>query len=385
MANPMETMIQKESTTESTPLLSKDLAAEMEKEKSQPFFERPLIRIGVLFFFVYASGVGALYFLEPSWDFLICNYVVTQIITTVGYGEFTVEQEAAKIYMGIYSIVCVMILGYIVQEVIGNVLAAQSLILRRHMRDIEHKFHGNEEMDDDDLKDKYGALNQAIASSVLFFAFLIFGTCFYRMSEHCSCSYGSTFVEGCDESTFEACSTTGGHVKSWSSAFYMSCVTLTTVGFGDFQPRSPTGRMVGCVWMLFGVVTTGNFLAALAGYFFEEASKHKFKAKDLVGEIDDATFETIDKDHSHNISRGEFLAFTLVKYGVVEQCLIEEINELFDKLDAVEPDTQNSVSRDAVRTYQSELSVSTAEAIKKNKSGHLERLSSGIMSFSDAA
>ena len=34
----------------------------------------------------------------------------------------------------------------------------------------------------------------------------------------------------------------------------MAVVTFSTVGFGDFVPRSELGRLLACVWMVLGVL-----------------------------------------------------------------------------------------------------------------------------------
>lgn len=41
--------------------------------------------------------------------------------------------------------------------------------------------------------------------------------------------------------------------KSLSRCIYWSAMTITTVGYGDMHPCTPTGQMVAVVWGLFGV------------------------------------------------------------------------------------------------------------------------------------
>merc|ERR1719454_2006300 len=107
-----------------------------------------------------------------------------------------------------------------------------------------------------------------------FFVVLIVGLIFFRFFEHCSCSYGLGRVE--------ECAATGGYVKDFASAFYMSSITLTTVGFGDYQPRTEVGRLFGIAWMLIGVASTGLFLSSVSTYFFESQRKAFYDQKDMV-------------------------------------------------------------------------------------------------------
>ena len=48
------------------------------------------------------------------------------------------------------------------------------------------------------------------------------------------------------------------------NAFWWSAVTMTTVGYGDFAPRSAAGRLVAIVWMFASVILISGLTAAIA-------------------------------------------------------------------------------------------------------------------------
>jgi voltage-gated potassium channel len=50
-------------------------------------------------------------------------------------------------------------------------------------------------------------------------------------------------------------------------ALWWSLVTTTTVGYGDFAPRTLEGRIVAAVLMLVGIGTIGMITASIATYF----------------------------------------------------------------------------------------------------------------------
>lgn len=53
---------------------------------------------------------------------------------------------------------------------------------------------------------------------------------------------------------------------SWIDAFYMSIITVTTVGFGEVHPLSPAGRLFTSVLVVLGVAAITYSFTALANY-----------------------------------------------------------------------------------------------------------------------
>jgi len=52
-------------------------------------------------------------------------------------------------------------------------------------------------------------------------------------------------------------------------AVWWSCVTVTTVGYGDKSPRSPLGRLVAIVWMIFGVSMCSILTGHISTRFYD--------------------------------------------------------------------------------------------------------------------
>merc|ERR1719223_1444396 len=71
----------------------------------------------------------------------------------------------------------------------------------------------------------------------------------------------------------------------------------------------------------------------LSSYFYERRKSAKMMAADAVTSISEETFKKIDLDGNGYLDRSEFLAYTLLKYDVVDESLIEEIFKQYGKFE----------------------------------------------------
>ncbi len=70
-------------------------------------------------------------------------------------------------------------------------------------------------------------------------------------------------------------------LDSAEDALWWAVVTLTTVGYGDFYPKTPYGRLVGAFLMVLGIAAFGGFTAELATFFIDLRSKRDRGLKQL--------------------------------------------------------------------------------------------------------
>lgn len=269
------------------------------------------------------AGVGAACYFE-GWDVLTSLYVMVQIITTIGYGDITVSTPAAKVLCGLYVVGTLMLIGTILTDLMDKFVKTNQEVLRAKLRSVQAKL-SDEVKDDEDAKKKFGTVNELVTSFFMFALFVALGTVFYATYESCSCSYGFTRIEGCVP---DKCPETGGRVKTWVDSFYMSLITLTTVGFGDHSPASAVGRAVGCLWMLLGVVACGNFVSA-----FGQMILTKDKERKRLERVSKGLFNKIDKNSDGTLSRIEFRTYALIKFGLVSEEDLDEIDQLFRAID----------------------------------------------------
>ena len=55
-------------------------------------------------------------------------------------------------------------------------------------------------------------------------------------------------------------------LEGWSylDALYFSVITLTTVGYGDFSPATPLGKVMAMVYIFLGLGVISSFIVAIA-------------------------------------------------------------------------------------------------------------------------
>ena len=64
----------------------------------------------------------------------------------------------------------------------------------------------------------------------------------------------------------------GANIETFGEAVWWSCVTITTVGYGDYYPVTPLGRSVAVGLMAVGVGLVGVVTATFSSWVLEKAA-----------------------------------------------------------------------------------------------------------------
>lgn len=85
----------------------------------------------------------------------------------------------------------------------------------------------------------------------------------------------------------------GSNIRSFGDAVWWACVTMATVGYGDYYPVTVPGRVLAVVLMIGGVAIVGTASATIVNYLNERTQVNRRHA----GTSEDHTH---DGGHSHD-------------------------------------------------------------------------------------
>lgn len=286
-----------------------------------------------------AGGVCVGVYYE-GWHPVTALYVLVQIVTTVGYGDFTVESEAMKLFMTAYVLFGLLAVARVYQGLASRLADLGAGRVRRTIEALHAQLLG---ISLESVQRSYSKWHGLAASCAQFGAAVLVGAAFHRFHEHCTCwQNGVAKLEGCVESDYETCQRTGGHTTSWTSAIYMSVITLTTVGFGDHVPHTLAGHAFGILWMLYGVAVTASFLSTAGDFLFEAEEgeeQSQSETQQQTGPTAPNVFDmamgalfNLDRTRQGSLTRAEYRGFALLRRGLVSRELLDQIDGEFDTL-----------------------------------------------------
>lgn len=274
-------------------------------------------------------GLLALYFLlgiafysgVEGWGAGDAFYFATVVLTTVGYGDLLPETDHAKVFTCFYVFLALLIAGVAIGRLID---AAQELAAES----AEKITNSDSDCLFDEIENPtYHKVRALVIKFVPLAVWLVIGTLFFSILSDPECP-----SEECGD--------------KWVNSFYFCVITVTTVGFGDYNTGTDAGKVFVCFYMVIGVSVLGDFLMAFTVHVMGEAqSARKLATIDddsmTVDKFDEIESFVQDLSEKCNIKRQcqgqvdrfEFLSFVLVQNGIIEVEQIEDVIRNFTELD----------------------------------------------------
>lgn len=119
----------------------------------------------------------------------------------------------------------------------------------------------------------------------------------------------------------------------WLDSFYLSVMSVTTVGYGDHAFKTLHGRIFAAIWLLVSTLAVARAFLYLAEARVDK--RHRRMAKWILGQdMTVAQFLAADIDNNGFVSKSEYVIYKLKEMGKVSEKDIMQVSEKFDRLDA---------------------------------------------------
>lgn len=267
------------------------------------------------------------WFLRERFEPLDLVYLLTQTLTTVGYGDLSGPADTGEGYLffAFYALLSTLLIGQIFGVLVGRV------------RMEEEPPKSAEPPADADAGSPWQCL-QRLDGRMAKFLKALFVWVMFVITWALFFSYYP------------------GEEKELREGIYMAVITLTTIGFGDSVPETDGGKIFAILWMLAGTYAFTDLMGKFAiwsYFFFHSMGVEKLDKETLAMMVDSSHFqrvasaraneirnllehpaeEHLPSDFAKKISRNDFVVFSLVQMGLVEEDMIETLSAHFDELD----------------------------------------------------
>lgn len=234
---------------------------------------------------------------------------MAQIITTVGYGDITPAKSRGQVFVGLYVLGALMVIGMLFSKLVGSIVDA-----------VDAKSRATKDASQSTMRPQSFSRKESIA--------ILTGA----PQEPDSTSFWKALAVF---AFFDICWILFFHFypgegKTWFQALYMSVITLATVGFGAFTPVTEGGMIFAAFWMLFGSAAMVNVISTFTALAVQ---RHKFEQ--FSSKISRAGLEALKKEiHSDDLSEAQFLRLALLSQGLVPR---EDVDRIMDAFHSIKP------------------------------------------------
>ncbi|KAI5079761.1 hypothetical protein GOP47_0005766 [Adiantum capillus-veneris] len=262
--------------------------------------------IGLLLYL--AVGVLIYSWKEDEFSGSTTHYIIDALyfcivtMCTIGYGDITPTTPAAKLFSCAFVLVGFGFIDILLSGMVSYVLDKQETLLLSAVAAGHHETAENYLVDI-----KKGRMR--IRSKVT----LAFGVVVM-------CIGVGTLVMHYLESL------------GWLDAFYLSCMSVTTVGYGDHAFTTMAGRVFASVWLLVSTLAVARSFLYLAEARIDK--RHRLIAKlVLEKEMTIADLLAADLDNDGCVSKSDFVVYKLKLMGKILEKDISEVCRQFSRLD----------------------------------------------------
>lgn len=240
-----------------------------------------------------------------------CIYFMSQVITTVGYGDVTPAKIRGQVFVGLYVIGALFIIAMVMSDLTDHMVQLARDYKKRIAKERAQKAREDVEsgrmVRTGSLKEMVGVPKPSLQPLLTAFAvFVIIDICWIAF-------FALNPKEG----------------KTIFQALYMSVITLSSVGFGYFTPVTEPGMVFAAFFMLFGCAALVNVITSF--------TELMVKLNEWERCNEDRTAESMASlksltGGSDTVTEAQFMEFTLLQLQCVSEEQLQEIREVYKSL-----------------------------------------------------
>ncbi|KAK1356742.1 Two-pore potassium channel 5 [Heracleum sosnowskyi] len=236
--------------------------------------------------------------------FIDAIYFCIVTMCTIGYGDIAPSSAAAKIFACLFVLVGFGFIDILLSGVVNYVLDLQENMILTGIEENSVEGFSVKNYIYDKAKGRMRIrLKVGLAIGVVF----------------CCIGFGSVVLYYMEE-------------LSVIDSFYLSVMSVTTVGYGDRAFKSPQGRLFASVWLLFSTLAVARAFLYLAEARIDK--RHRRIAKWVLHrEITVEDLVAADLNHNGFISKSEYVVYKLKEMGKIGEKDVLQICDQFNKLD----------------------------------------------------
>eukprot|EP00933_Yihiella_yeosuensis_P072205 TRINITY_DN80531_c0_g1_i1.p1 TRINITY_DN80531_c0_g1~~TRINITY_DN80531_c0_g1_i1.p1 ORF type:complete len:422 (-),score=99.62 TRINITY_DN80531_c0_g1_i1:265-1530(-) len=234
-----------------------------------------------------------------------CIYFMSQVITTVGYGDITPAKPRGQVFVGLYVLGALLVISMFVSnliEIIQKVAAEyQESLNAQPVSRVSETGSVMDELNFISCKPKEPDTKPLIRSFQVFLVIDVLWIFFFHNFP--------------------------GEDKTLMEAIYMSVITLSTVGFGAFTPNTEEGMIFAAFFMLFGSAALVNVIGNFAELMIQCQIYEQFDPKQGEKALD----QLEERVSGSKVSELDWIRFGLTSQGLVDESEVDKLLQAFQE------------------------------------------------------
>jgi voltage-gated potassium channel Kch len=271
---------------------------------------------------IFQSG----HFPEPrTLSIVECTYLMSQVITTVGYGDITPAYPRGQVFVGAYVLMALFVIANVMSDLVGHITESAARY-RANMAASAQEEVADEDKDVARSQAALVVLKHAERPSLRplltsFAAFAVLATCWILFFHYYP-----------------------GEEKTWLQAVYFSIITYSTVGFGYFTPVTQGGMVFASFFMIFGSSALVGVVACFTELMIKLGEYERFDPEVACKAIN----EFRETHKADDLTEADFLRFGLHHTDLVSEDDLAAAKRAFKALSDITRDGQSYVSISAL-------------------------------------